>query len=137
MQATATPPTFSDFIHAHRDAWPLLLREAERHPLWPTGSSLLDDYEVFLRVHVEDPADLAVEELRSLWRSFAIANPEERHHQDLALAAWREYAGHLRRCDHDPASVCEVADELLENAIEESVFANLNALAEVSPTCDG
>jgi hypothetical protein len=119
---------FNQFLYEQTNPRSGLIELARQHPLWPAESDALEDFEAFVRAHVEESPDLMVLELRGLWQDFAQASSlvGGRHHLDLALAAWRDFAAHLRRCSHSPADGCEVAEELLERALEASDFADLD-----------
>jgi hypothetical protein len=127
--------TFSQFLSQREGAVPRFIEEANGHELWPAESSCLEDFEGFLRAHAAEPT-AAVEELRAAWREYALhpANRGAKHHLDLVLARWRDYAAHLQRCVRH-ADTCRVGEELFEAALDESDFSNLDSTA-TSACCD-
>ena len=127
--------TFTEFLSQREDLRLRFLEEAHGHHLWPRASTCLEDFEGFLHAHSAEPAE-AVEDLRAVWREFA-SEPTSRgakHHLDLALAMWRDYASHLQRCVRH-ADTCRVGEELFEAALDESDFSNLDSMA-TSACCD-
>ena len=128
--------TFDEFLSQRGGSYLAFLEEHQRHPLWPASSDSLDDFECFLRAHAEQPTE-AIEALRGVWRAYSLhpANHSARLRFDLALAAWRDFAAHHRRCTRD-SELCCVGDELFDAAIEESDFADLTE-ADEPPTAYG
>jgi hypothetical protein len=116
---------FAQFL-SQLDPAPSFLPEVIDHPMWPEFSNSLEDFESFLRIHCDRPLDEVITEVRDLWGDFAREHPEAKHHLDLALAAWRDYAAHLQTCEDGVLERCEEADELLEHALEVSRFDDLD-----------
>ena len=131
--------TFTQFlVHPDRpDPKPSFLHFVRRDRLWPHQSSRLDDFEVFLLTRLEEDLEFAIPELRQLWRDFADENRSEKHDHDLALAAWGDYARHLRTCSGTPMAPCEAAEELLARALEESSFDDVQRPLGDVTSCDG
>jgi hypothetical protein len=128
--------TFSQFLSQSEGAVPRFIEEANGHELWPAESTCLEDFEGFLRAHAAEP-DEAVEELRAVWREFALhpANRGGCLRFDLALASWRDYAAQRRRCVRD-RELCSVVEDLFEVALEESDFSDLAAADCPATSCD-
>lgn len=127
--------TFSQFLSQREGPVPRFLEEANGHDLWPAESNHLEDFEGFLYAHSAEPVE-TIEELRAVWREYA-AEPSNRgakHHLDLVLARWRDYAAHLQRCALHTDS-CPVGEELFEAALDESDFSNLES-SSTSACCD-
>ncbi len=131
--------TFTDFITnpKRKDPKPSFLHFVRQDRLWPHESNRLDDFESFLLGRLEEDLEFTIPELRQLWRDFAEANRPGKHDLDLALAAWGDYARHLRTCSGTQMTPCEASEELLARALEESCFDDTERpLGDVS-SCDG
>jgi hypothetical protein len=125
---------FTTFLRHPTNDPPALLVSLSEEDGWPSGSNRLDDFETFILEHLQDEAEEALLMIRNLWRDFAVVDSEGKHDLDLALAAWAEYARHLRPCSGSAVDPCSVSQELLEKALSESRFDDLNhPLHEATP----
>ncbi len=131
--------TFTQFIISpeRSDPKPSFLHFVRQDRLWPSESNRLEAFESFLLGRLEEDLEFAIPELRQLWREFAEENRQGKHDLVLALAAWGDYARHLRTCSGTQMTPCEAAEELLARALEESSFDYLpRPLGDVR-SCDG
>ena len=90
---------------------------------WPVKSTKLEDYEAFLRRYVGQAQREAIPELRLLWLEWHTETGLGR--VDLALAAWRDYALHLRDCPQRGTRPCPRAEALFARAVRVSEFQGL------------
>ena len=131
---------FTQFITSpkRKDPKPSFLHFVRQDRLWPHEANRLDDFEVFLLSRLdEDDLEFAIPELRQLWGDFAEENRQGKHDLDLALAAWGDYARHLRTCSGTQMTPCDASEELLARALEASSFDDQpRPLGDVT-SCDG
>ncbi len=92
---------------------------------WPKRSVRLEDYEAFVRRYIGGAQLEAIPELRAHWAEWS-AEEGRGGQTDLVLAAWRDYALHLRDCELMRMVPCPRAEELLSKAIGESRFRDLD-----------
>jgi hypothetical protein len=130
--------TFTQFITSpkRKDPKPTFLHFVRQDRLWPHESNRLEDFESFLLSRLEDDLEFAIPELRQLWRDFAEETRQGKHDLDLALAAWGDYARHLRTCSGTQTTPCEASEELLARALDESSFDDTERPIGVVRSCD-
>ncbi len=126
--------TFTQYLHhlvAMRLApsfWALL-----DHRVWPGDSTRLEDFEEFLRNHLQADWESAVLELRPLWSRWAEGPASSADlHADHAIVAWRGYALNLRDGALGDGGPCPRAGARRARAIQESHFHDL-ATAPADP----
>ncbi len=113
------------------------LHLAQHDALWPAQSNRLEDFESFLLARREDEREHLIPARRGGWLGYTRAEPQGKHDQDLALAAWADYARHIASCSGSRLAPCEVATELLEKALEESAFEDLHHPMRAETNCQG
>jgi hypothetical protein len=131
--------TFTQFLNRldRNETNPSLLELVHRDGLWPKDSNRLEDFEQFALSRLEEEDVRLIPKLRGLWHEFAQQEPHGKHDLDLALAAWGDYARHLLTCSGSRLGPCEVAEQLLEKAREQSGFDHLELSMGSTTPCDG
>ena len=131
--------TFTQFLNNpdSTTAQPSFAQLARHDPLWPSQANRLEDFEAFLLARLEDEGAEVISEVRDLWREYAAEAPGEKHDLDLVVAAWGDYARHLQSCTGTSLNPCEAAQELLQRALDESCFEDLDDSTRPTLPCDG
>ena len=116
---------FTDYVHRvlRERLLPSSWVSIVEHDAWPLKSTKLEDYEAFLRRYVGQAEREAIPELRLLWLEWYTETGLGR--TDLALAAWRDYALHLRDCPQRGTRPCARAEARFARAVRVSEFQGL------------
>jgi hypothetical protein len=133
--------TFTQFLRRTHptESMPSFLDLARNDAMWPEESDRLEDFESFILARLQEDSQQVIPELRGLWDDYAdeVGRSAGKHDLDLALAAWSDYARHLQTCAGSAIEACETAKQLLEKAISESNFDDLDYPMRAALPCEG